>query len=208
MNRFRILFIGLFLTFLSSWLGLAVVPYLKMHRLQPVQDPMSGDIVPPPMSGLAQRGARVYAENGCVYCHTQQIRGESQGYDIARGWGKRRTVPRDYVYEPTAFLGSIRIGPDLSDLASRRNPEEWSLSRYHKHLFNPRSENPNSTMPSYAYLYKERTIKGEKSDLAIEVGQAPGKEVLPSPDAEALVAYLMSLKKGYSLPEAPVIEKK
>jgi cytochrome c oxidase cbb3-type subunit II len=31
----------------------------------------------------------------------------------------------------------------------------------------------------------------------------PGHEIVPTAEAEALVAYLLSLKRDYALPEAP-----
>jgi cbb3-type cytochrome oxidase cytochrome c subunit len=48
--------------------------YLQLGRMQPVVDENTGDVNPPPLSGLATAWQRVYAANGCVSCHTQQVR--------------------------------------------------------------------------------------------------------------------------------------
>ncbi len=65
---------------------------------------------------MVARGARVYAANGCVYCHSQQVRPEYGGSDLERKWGVRRSAPRDYIFESIVFLGKTRIGPDLANV--------------------------------------------------------------------------------------------
>ena len=47
--------------------------------------------IPRAGSGLPARGREIYMANGCIYCHSQQIRPEGFGTDIDRGWGPRRT---------------------------------------------------------------------------------------------------------------------
>jgi hypothetical protein len=42
------------------------------------------------------------------------------GTDIARGWGKRRSVAADYVYDATVQLGTRRAGPDLANTGIAR----------------------------------------------------------------------------------------
>jgi CheY-like chemotaxis protein len=74
--------------------------------------------------GMVVRGARVYAANGCVYCHSQQVRPEYGGSDIERHWGERRSAPRDYIFEPIVFLGEMRIGPDLANVGHQPAVEE------------------------------------------------------------------------------------
>jgi hypothetical protein len=73
---------------------------------------------------MVVRGARVYASNGCVYCHSQQVRPEYGGSDIERHWGERRSAPRDYIFEPIVFLGKMRIGPDLANVGHEPAVEE------------------------------------------------------------------------------------
>src|SRR5438874_6117582 len=77
-----------------------------------------------PQSGMVARGARVYAANGCIYCHSQQVRADYAGSDIDRKWGERRSAPRDYIFERPVELGKMRMGPDLSNIGHRAPAEE------------------------------------------------------------------------------------
>ena len=38
------------------------------------------------------------------------------GPDLARGWGKRRTVAEDFLFDSPVMPGSQRVGPDLADV--------------------------------------------------------------------------------------------
>jgi cbb3-type cytochrome oxidase cytochrome c subunit len=81
-----------------------------------------------PQSGMVTRGARVYAANGCIYCHSEQVRAEYAGADIERKWGGRRSAPRDYIFERPVFLGKMRMGQDLANIGARAPKEEESPS--------------------------------------------------------------------------------
>jgi len=70
------LFLGIFGTFAFSWMGLTVIPNWQIGHLNPESDEEGTDIYPQPQSGMFQRGERVYAANGCVYCHSEQLRAE------------------------------------------------------------------------------------------------------------------------------------
>ena len=65
---------------------------------------------------------------------------------------------------------------------------------------------PKSMMPPYRYLFNKRKVAdGEKrATNALPAMVEPGYEITPTADAEALVAYLMSLDASASLSEAPV----
>src|SRR5205823_6713053 len=119
MKGLQPLFLGIFGIFAFSWLGLTVVPNLQIGSLNPQTDEEGGDVYPAPPSGMALRGARVYAANGCVYCHSQQVRPDYAAADIDRKWGERRSAPRDYLFQPIAFLGQMRTGPDLANVGKR-----------------------------------------------------------------------------------------
>jgi cytochrome c oxidase cbb3-type subunit 2 len=206
MNKMPILFLGMLLTFGSAWIGLVAYPYLTIGQLEPYVDEETGDVFPPPMSGLAVAGQRVYAANGCVYCHTQQIR---QPYittsDLERGWGSRATVARDYIRDQPVFLGTMRTGPDLTNVGKRWPDPMW----HHRHFYEPEIVSPGTIMPPYRYLYRVQKIQGEPSPDALDLRgprrPKPGYEVVPTEDAKALVAYLISLNREYPLPEAPEV---
>ncbi len=120
MRGFQPLFLGIFAIFAFSWLGMTVVPNLQIGSLNPQTDEDGADIYPMPDSGMATRGAQVYAANGCIYCHTQQVRPDYGGSDLERKWGERRSAPRDYIFQPIAFLGKVRRGPDLANVGHRQ----------------------------------------------------------------------------------------
>jgi len=120
------LFLGIFGTFAFSWVGLTVLPNWQIGHLNPQSDEEGTDIYPQPQSGMFERGARVYAANGCIYCHSQQVRPAYAAADIERKWGDRRSAPRDYIFERPVFLGKMRMGQDLANIGARAPAEQAS----------------------------------------------------------------------------------
>jgi cbb3-type cytochrome oxidase cytochrome c subunit len=119
------LFLGIFGTFAFSWIGLTVIPTWQIGHLSPESDEEGTDIYPRPQSGMFKQGEHVYAANGCVYCHTQQVRADYIADDIERKWGTRRSTPRDYIFDRPVFLGKMRMGQDLANIGARAPaPEE------------------------------------------------------------------------------------
>lgn len=161
--------------------------------------------------GLAESGKAVYISMGCMYCHSQQVRHQGFGNDIERGWGLRGSVPRDYILQDRVLLGTMRTGPDLASVGTRFTGE-GGIDWHHSHLWDPQITSPGSIMPPYRFLY--RVISEEEAGDQYRVRipsdhpQAPpaGYVVVPRPEAHALVAYLLSLRIDYSLPEAPIVE--
>src|SRR5213082_814920 len=122
------LFLGIFGTFAFSWMGLTVIPTWQIGHLTPESDEEGTDIYPRPQSGMFVRGEHVYAANGCVYCHTQQVRADYVADDIERKWGNRRSAPRDYIFERPVLLGKMRMGPDLANVGARAPAPEESAA--------------------------------------------------------------------------------
>ena len=122
------LFFGIFGMFVFSWVGLTVIPNWQIGHLNPQSDEEGTDIYPMPQSGMVTRGARVYAANGCNYCHSEQVRADYAGADIERKWGVRRSAPRDYIFERPVWLGKARMGQDLANIGARAPKEEESPS--------------------------------------------------------------------------------
>src|SRR6266576_4803050 len=120
------LFLGIFGTFAFSWVGLTVLPNWQIGHLNPQPDEEGTDIYPQPQSGMFERGAHVYAANGCVYCHSQQVRADYAAADIERGWGNRRSAPRDYIFERQVFLAKMRMGQDIANIGARAPAEQQS----------------------------------------------------------------------------------
>ena len=125
-----------------------------------------------------------------------------QGTDISRGWGKRRSVAQDFAYDLPVQLGTRRAGPDLANVGMRLPDMNWQL----RHLYAPRSEVKDSTMPPYRFLFEERRAGQGHPDeaLALPAGTVPqGIEIVPTDAARALAAYLVSLRADAPLFEAP-----
>ena len=203
MNKLTGLFFGVFLLFGLSWLALAAYPYITFAGLQRSRDEATGALAPPGNPGTADQGAHVYAANGCFYCHSQYVRDKNEGSDIDRKWGKRRTVARDYMFDRAVFLGTSRLGADLTNAGDRQTDPQW----FYRVLYNPRAMIPESVMPAYRWLFRTREIQGQLSADAIKLegkdAPPPGYEVVPTEEGKALVDYLLSRKKTYPLPEAP-----
>jgi cytochrome c oxidase cbb3-type subunit 2 len=118
------LFLGIFGTLAFSWVGLTVIPNWQIGRLNPQSDEEGTDIYPQPQSGMVERGVHVYAANGCIYCHSQQVRADYAANDIERKWGDRRSAPRDYIFERPVFLGKMRMGQDIANIGVRAPKEQ------------------------------------------------------------------------------------
>ena len=194
---------GVFLVFGASWIGLVAYPYLTFAGLRKTRDEATGALVPQGVPGTATQGARVYAANGCFYCHSQYVRDKNEGADIDRKWGTRRTVARDYIFDQQVFLGTSRLGADLTNVGVRQTDPQW----YYRLLYNPHSLGHEAVMPAYPWLFEMRQIQGQTSVDAVKLGGADsppaGYEVVPTNEGKALVEYLLSLKRNYPLPEAP-----
>jgi cytochrome c oxidase cbb3-type subunit 2 len=198
--------LGILLTIVASVTGLVVVPNWQFRELQPVKK-ADGTQYPVPYFGEQLKGRQVYIDQGCIYCHSQQIRMKGYGADIRRNWGTRRSVPRDYIYEKPHQLGTMRTGPDLASIGSRQPSEVWHAL----HLYDPQLTSPGSVMPRYRYLFAEL-----KDGEALPAGSLPADVVMvpkplqkngitqlaPTERGKALIAYLKSLNKTFPLPEA------
>ena len=220
MRNLPLLFCGIFFCLAFSWTGLVLSSQIQFGALErtteTLEDDGEGNLVrvegdplfPALVPGLAQQGKEVYLSMGCIYCHSQQVRRQGFGADYERGWGDRASVPRDYILQERVALGTMRTGPDLMNVGERNPDANW----HHLHLYNPQITSEGSTMPPYAFLYEVREVTGEPSPDALQFGvattyaPAQGYEVVPTPRAKALVAYLQNLKLDYGLPEAPILD--
>jgi cytochrome c oxidase cbb3-type subunit 2 len=216
MNRSNFLLGGIIGSFALSTFLLVLVPQMQLGGMQPQYNNDEGkitDIYPIENRGIVDAGRRVYISEGCMYCHSQQVRDEQNGADIARGWGVRRTVARDYLFASPPLLGSWRIGPDLANVGSDKwrneaadedpqyKPAKRDAAWQLLHLYNPRTIVKESNMPSYRYLFDKRKISGQRSVDALNVPVEDGWEVVPKPEARQLVGYLLSLDRSHPLKE-------
>jgi len=203
MNSRPLLFLGIFATLASSFWGFVLAPQLQLGRQEQVPNQATFGLYPHPRGGAAKQGADVYRSLGCVECHSQQVRG--LGNDTVRGWGARKTVAQDYLGDYPVLLGAQRVGPDLANVGLRQTNAVNLL----QHLFDPQSTVPGSTMPPYRFLFDKRELKSGQSASpdALVLGNGvieAGYEVVPLPEASALVDYLLSLRADAPLYEAPL----
>jgi cytochrome c oxidase cbb3-type subunit 2 len=180
------------LFFIGLTLLVAIIPALnnqKNNKSLPNTEPLSEQAI---------KGKAIYIANGCVSCHTQQVR--NVGMD--KIWGERPGIAADYAankridtWRNTATLmGTERTGPDLTNIGIRQPSVDWNLV----HLYNPRIVVKESIMPAYPWMF---TIKKNpaKEDVIVSI---PGEyldgkqgKVVADKEAIYLVAYLQSLKQ-------------
>jgi cbb3-type cytochrome c oxidase subunit II len=141
-----------------------------------------------PLTKEQAAGRDVYVTEGCSYCHTQQVRPLST--DMVFG---RPAAPGDFAYQTPELLGSERTGPDLTNIGVRQPSAVWQFL----HLYQPRSVVPQSIMPAFPWLFRvvDKAPAGVAAvPLPKEFAPSHGV-VVPTEKAEALLAYLVSLKQ-------------
>jgi cytochrome c oxidase cbb3-type subunit II len=190
MTRIWLIALGAFAIMASAICLLVLVPQALLSDVQ----------APPqlqPYTAQQLVGRRVYIQNGCLYCHSQQVRDPAFTTDVDRGWGSRATVPADYVYDKPHLLGTMRTGPDLINVGQRLPDPDWQLI----HLYDPRSLVDWSLMPGFPYLFEEKApgnVRPGDRVVRIPGPRAPaGVVVVARPEAIALADYLISLKRQY-----------
>lgn len=151
-----------------------------------------------PLSQEAFLGKKSFIANGCVACHTQQVR----NVDMDKVWGKRPGIAADYAgitrtdfWRNTATLmGTERTGPDLTNIGIRQSSLAWNLL----HLYQPRAVVEKSIMPAHPWLFE---VKSELKDGDVEVivpdayREGINGKIIATQEALNLVAYLQSLKQ-------------
>jgi len=204
------IFVGAFATLALSWAGVVLTAHNQLGGLTQYKDPVDDALYPQPLSGLANQGRLVYQDLGCVSCHTQQVRREGFGSDVgehSRKWGQRQSVARDYIGEGSVLIGTNRIGPDLRNVGTRYQDAEY----FYKLLYAPETKFAGVPMapgmPAHKFLFEVRPVGSVQASHQAIKTLPDGTEVVPTRRAQALVAYLLSLKDTYEYPEAkPFVE--
>ena len=110
------------------------------------------------------KGMKIYQANGCVYCHTQQIRNLKED-QVRFGWRLVEAPASqswEYVNDKWHFLGTKRTGPDLARVGGK-----YASSWHWAHFKDPRnmgekyqSQNGRfqevSLMPNFYFLSDEQ----------------------------------------------------
>lgn len=181
MNKLLLIAGGSTLVYAGLALMMGVLPGITLSR-----SPAGPNVQP--LTALQAEGRDVYVANGCSYCHTQQVRPLAQ--DKVFG---RPSMAGDFAYQTPELLGSERTGPDLTNIGVRQPSAVWQYI----HLYNPRAVVPESIMPAFDWLFEvvDKAPQGV-SPVPLPKAYAPAHGVVvPSHQAQALIAYLASLKQ-------------
>ncbi len=111
-----------------------------------------------PYTPLELAGRDLYIREGCVGCHSQQIRpfrSETERYGEYSKSG-------EYIYDRPFLWGSKRTGPDLW-----RQGGKYSDSWHYNHMIEPGSMSPGSIMPAYPHLATQIL---DLSDMPAKIG--------------------------------------
>ena len=110
------------------------------------------------IAGVKGRG--LYGSNGCVYCHTRQIRDAFTDAEM----GEAPTTAAHGLADVPGLQGQARYGPDLACIGdglpgiAPGATTEQKVAAVVEYLKEPSAVHPGSTMPSYRYL-KHRDLQ-------------------------------------------------
>ena len=148
-----------------------------------------------PYNALQVAGRDIFVREGCYNCHSQMIRpfrAETERYG-------HYSVAGESVYDHPFQWGSKRTGPDLARVGGRYS-DEW----HRIHLLNPRDVVPESNMPAFPWLARnkvdvEATVSHMKALRKVgtpysdeEIAKAP-EALTNKSELDAVVAYLQGL---------------
>jgi len=148
-----------------------------------------------PYPALELEGRDIYIRESCMVCHSQMIRpfrAETERYG-------HYSVAGEFIYDRPFQWGSKRTGPDLHRVGGRYS-DEW----HRAHLMNPRDVVPESIMPGYPWLAKNK-LDGSDVQKKMQVLRTLGhpytdEDIQNAPAAlegktemDALIAYLQGL---------------
>ncbi|MDO1509569.1 MULTISPECIES: cytochrome-c oxidase, cbb3-type subunit II [unclassified Neisseria] len=178
-------------TFLVISVGL-LIEVVPLFFTKSVTEPIKGI---KPYNALQVAGRDIYVREGCYNCHSQMIRpfrAETERYG-------HYSVGGESVYDRPFQWGSKRTGPDLARVGGRYS-DEW----HRIHLLNPRDVVPESNMPAFPWLARnkvdiEATVGNMKALRAVgtpysdeEIEKAP-QELANKSELDAVIAYLQGL---------------
>ncbi len=148
-----------------------------------------------PYNALQVAGRDIYVREGCYNCHSQMIRpfrAETERYG-------HYSVAGESVYDHPFQWGSKRTGPDLARVGGRYS-DEW----HRIHLLNPRDVVPESNMPAFPWLARNK-VDAEATVVHMKALRKVGtpysdEEIEKAPEAlankselDAVIAYLQGL---------------
>lgn len=141
-------------------------------------------LIGPPFGFLSRKdliryGENIYKQEGCWYCHTDQTRTLIQD-TVLNGTETFAAPPssaNEYIYQETSFLGTRRIGPDISRVGVKRPSRDWHKA----HFWSPKTASLGSIMPAFRHLF---TYDPRGTSNAVEG--------VPNVEFEALYQYMLT----------------
>ena len=166
-----------------------IVPLFYMHStIEPVEGLK-------PYAPLQLMGRDIYVREGCYVCHSQMIRpfrAETERYG-------HYSLAGEFVYDRPFQWGSKRTGPDLARVGGRYS-DEW----HRVHLMNPRDVVPESIMPGFPWLARNKLVNTDiKKRMRVlrslgapytdeQIDKAED-ELKGKTELDAIIAYLQNL---------------
>jgi cytochrome c oxidase cbb3-type subunit II len=153
-----------------------------------------------PYDPLRLAGRDVYLREGCYGCHSKMVRSL---HEETLRYGPR-SLAGESVYDYPFQWGSKRTGPDLARVGGRYS-DEW----HRLHLLRPRDLVPESNMPGYPWLDRQRVDPREVQAMmrALRRVGVPysDEQIAAAPEAvdgktkmDALIAFLQGLRAPVS----------
>ena len=181
-------------TFLVISVGL-LIEIVPLFFTKAVTEPTPGV---KPYTALQVAGRDVFVREGCYNCHSQMIRpfrAETERYG-------HYSVGGESVYDHPFQWGSKRTGPDLARVGGRYS-DEW----HRLHLLNPRDVVPESNMPAFPWLARnkvdaDQVIRHMEGLRAIgtpytdEDFAKAAEELKNKSEMDAVIAYLQGLGRA------------
>ena len=178
-------------TFLVISVGL-LIEIVPLFFTKAVTEPTPGV---KPYTALQVAGRDVFVREGCYNCHSQMIRpfrAETERYG-------HYSVVGVSLYDHIFHWCSTRTGPDLARVGGRYS-DEW----HRLHLLNPRDVVPESNMPAFPWLARnkvdaDQVIRHMEGLRAIgtpytdEDFAKAAEELKNKSEMDAVIAYLQGL---------------
>ncbi|HFB2048848.1 MAG: cytochrome-c oxidase, cbb3-type subunit II [Hyphomicrobiaceae bacterium] len=140
-----------------------------------------------PYTPLELAGRNIYIREGCYVCHSQMIR---PFRDEVERYG-HYSLAAESMYDHPFQWGSKRTGPDLARVGGRYS-DEWHV----EHLKSPRSLVPESIMPNYSFLLKNK-LNINAIDRHLSANRTVGV-----PYTDEMINYALADLKAQATPDS------
>lgn len=128
---------------------------------------------------LISMGEKIYAAEGCFYCHTDQTRTLIQDTVLngADSYPAPASTANEYIYQRVTYPGTKRNGPDISRTGIKKPSRDWHKA----HFWSPKTTSEGSIMPSFRHFFDDDPS-----------GTSPLGMGVPNVKFEAIYQYLMT----------------